>query len=250
MKNLHEFLRKNMELAINDYAMIQPGDRLLVGISGGSDSFALLKLLLSPKIYVSNDIELLAVYLDMGFHADDRSHIARLESFFKAHSIRYIIEETTIGLFAHSEKNRLNPCFLCSRMRRKRLFELASENGCSKIALGHHKDDVIETFLINILFGRETSTMVPNQEFFNGKFHIIRPLFYIEETLIKKYAIENELPVFDNLCPTGKTSKRQYVKDLLKQLEKDYRGVKKNIYRAMKNVKPDYLPSPGSVNPR
>jgi len=250
MKNLHEFLRKNMEIAINDYKMIQSGDRILVGISGGADSFTLLKLLSSRKIYVTNDIDIVAVYLDLGFQPESKSHLQRLEQYFVEHSIHYKIVETNIGPYAHSEKNRLNPCFLCSRHRRKRLFEIANDNGCCKIALGHHKDDIIETFLINIFFGRETSTMVPNQEFFNGKFHIIRPLAYIEENFIKKYAIENKFPVFENNCPTAKTSKRTYVKNLLIQLEKDYRGIKKNIYRAMKNVKPDYLPHPGSVNPR
>jgi tRNA 2-thiocytidine biosynthesis protein TtcA len=250
MTDLHEFLRKNMELAINDYSMIQPEDKIVVGISGGSDSFTLLELLRSPKIYVSNDIQILAVYVDMGFRSNDTSHMMRLERYFKENSIEYKIEATDIGIFAHSEKNRLNPCFMCSRLRRKRLFEIANENGCRTIALGHHKDDIIETFLINIFFGRETSTMVPNQEFFKGAFRIIRPLAYIDEKLIKAYAAMKQFPTFENKCPTAIASKRLYVKNLLNQLEKDYRGIKKNIYRAMKNVKPEYLPIPRSINPR
>ena len=92
--------------------------------------------------------------------------------------------------------------------------------------------------------------MKPNQEFFKGKFHIIRPLAYLEERLLKKYAVENQFPFFESNCPTAKTSKRLYVKNLLNQLEHDYRGIKKNIYRAIKNVKTDYLLHPSKINPR
>lgn len=247
---LHEFLRKNMELAINDYQMIQPGDRILVGLSGGADSFSLLQLLQSKKIYVSNDLYLLPVHIDLGFSPATTPHLECLGEYLKNLKLPHFIESTQIGPFAHSEENRLNPCFMCSRLRRKRLFEIAQANNCHKIALGHHKDDIIETFLINVFFGREISTMLPNQEFFKGEFHIIRPLAYLEEHVIKQYADQHHFPVFSNYCPTSGHSKRAYVKDLLKQLEHDYRGIRRNIYRALKNVKPEYLLQPRHENPR
>lgn len=250
MKNLHEFVRKNMELAINDFGMIAAGDRVAVGLSGGADSFVLLHLLNSPKVYVPNDIFLLVVHIDLGFSDASARHLADLEVYLKTKNLPYQIEKTEIGPYAHSEANKLNPCFLCSRKRRQRLFEIANQHQCRKIALGHHKDDIIETFLINIFYGREVSTMLPKQEFFKGEFHIIRPLAYLEEKIIKKYAAEQNLPSFPNYCPTGENSKRKYVKNLLQQLEHDYRGVKKNIYKAMKNVKPEYLLPPGSILPR
>jgi len=250
MKNLHEFCRKNMELAVNDYGMISPGDRILVALSGGVDSFVLLELLNSKKVFVTNDIFLMAVHIDLGFSAASQSQHPRLAAYLKALGLPYRIEASNIGPYAHSEANRLNPCFLCARLRRKRLFEIARENHCTKIALGHHKDDIIETFLINVFFGREISTMVPRQEFFGGTFQIIRPLAYLEESVLKKYASTRAFPVFPNYCPTSVNSKRAYIKALLKQLEHDYRGIKKNIYRALKNVKQDYLLQPRQVNPR
>jgi len=125
------------------------------------------------------------------------------------------------------------------------MFEIAAEKGCNKIALAHHKDDMIETLMINILYGREISTMVPNQTIFGGKMHIIRPLAYIKEELVKKYAREQEFPVIENGCPTSRTSKRAVVKKLLNELEVEDKKVKGNIFKALYHVKPDYLPGAG-----
>lgn len=121
------------------------------------------------------------------------------------------------------------------------MIELAERFGCQKIALGHHKDDVIETLFINILFGRQISTMMPNQELFKGKFHIIRPLVYIWEKKIKEFAAQNDFPTFANLCPSAGLTKRTYVKTLLLNLEKDYRGTRENIFKSLQHVKPEYL---------
>jgi len=134
---------------------------------------------------------------------------------------------------------------LCSRLRRKRLFELADEKGCNKIALAHHKDDIIETLLLNIFYSREISTMMPKQSVFGGKLHIIRPLAYIREPLIKRYGKERAFPVIENRCPTSRNSRRSYIKNLLDTMEKDNRKVRENIFKAMKHVKPDYLLRPG-----
>lgn len=240
-KSLYEFLRKNMELAVSDYQMIQPGDRILVGISGGPDSYTLLKLLSGHKIYIPQDISLVAVHLDLGFDRDNAIHLTRLTEYFKEHNYEYHVEKSDIGPLAHSDYNRLNPCFLCSRLRRKRIFEIAQAMGCNKIAYGHHKDDIIETLLINIFFGREISTMKPKQEFFKGLVCVIRPLAYIWEKRIKEYAKHQNFPLFENKCPTIKTSKRKFVKNLLYELEKEHRLIKENIFKAMKHVKTDYL---------
>ena len=150
-------------------------------------------------------------------------------------------EVTDTGDIAHSEVNRKNPCFLCARMRRQRLYELADAENCNKIAFGHHKDDIIETFLLNIFYGREISTMLPKQSVFGGKFFLIRPLAYIFESELKAFAREQRFNVIKNGCPTEPVSKRSYVKKLLEQLERDYRGTKENIFKSLKNVKPDYL---------
>ncbi len=240
-KTLHEFIRKNMELAITDFQMIQPGNRIMIGISGGADSFVLLKMLSGRRIFTPQDISIIAVHIDLGFYGDSPPYYDRLKTFFEANNYEYHIEKTKIGTYAHSEQNRKNPCFLCSRFRKHRMIELAEKFNCQKIALGHHKDDVIETLLINIFYGRQISTMMPNQELFKGKFHIIRPLVYIWEKKIKQYAQQNEFPVFENPCPSAKVSKRIYIKNLLQKLEKDYKGTKENIFKSLRHVKGDYL---------
>ena len=148
---MHEFMRKNMELAINDYGMIQEGDHILIGVSGGADSFVLLKLLSSRKIYVTNDISILAVHLDLGFNPDNHIEIEQLKCYFESNQYESHIVTTDIGQLAYSDINRTNPCFICSRLRRKRIVELANEFGCNKIAYGHHKDVIVDTVLLSML---------------------------------------------------------------------------------------------------
>ena len=242
-KNTKLFLhtKKWLEKAIMDYAIIEEGDRVLIGVSGGADSYALLDLLDSRMIFVPR-FSFIAVNIDMGF---DPEFIAyqELTKYFQEHRCPYVMERTDIGLVAHSDFNRKNPCFLCSRLRRKRIFEIAEEKGCNKIAFAHHRDDIIETLLINMFYGREISTMMPNQSIFGGKLHIIRPLAYLREELVKKYSRERRFPAVKNACPSSENSKRIYVKKLLNELERDNPDIRHNIFKAMSHVKPDYLPS-------
>ncbi len=219
--------------------MIEEGDRVLVGVSGGADSYALLDLLDSPMIFVPR-FSFIPVYIDMGFDQEFTAY-QLLEKYLQTHQYTYVMEKTDIGTLAHSDFNRKNPCFLCSRLRRKRIFEIADEKGCNKVAFAHHRDDIIETFLINIFYGREISAMLPNQSIFGGKLHIIRPLAYLSEDLLKKYAREREFPMVENACPTSGNSRRNYVKKLLDQLEIDNPDIRHNIYTAMSHVKQDYL---------
>ncbi|MDD4357468.1 MAG: ATP-binding protein [Smithellaceae bacterium] len=233
-------LKKWLEKAVLDYSMIGEGDKLLIGVSGGADSFALLDLLDSPMIFVPK-FSFIAVNIDMGFDPDYVAY-RELEKYFQEHQYPYVMEKTDIGVIAHSDINRKNPCFLCSRLRRKRIFEIAAESGCSKIAFAHHRDDIIETLLINMFYGREISTMMPDQSIFGGKLHIIRPLAYLTEDLVKKYSRERQFPTVKNECPTSENSKRKYMKTLLNELERDNPDIRHNIYTAMSHVKPDYLP--------
>ncbi|MEA2014288.1 MAG: ATP-binding protein [Thermodesulfobacteriota bacterium] len=237
---LYLHLKKWLEKAALDYSMLQEGDRVLVGVSGGLDSLVLLNLLNTPMLFLPR-FSLLAVNIDLGFDKG-YSGYAQLEHYLKNSGHKYIMEKTDIGSLAHSDCNKKNPCFLCSRMRRKRIFEIANENGCNKIAFAHHKDDIIETLLINMFYGREISTMMPDQSIFGGKFHLIRPLAYVSEPLIKKYAREKDMPVIENGCPTSKTSRRMYIKRLLDDMEKDNKDVRENIFKSMNHVKIDYLP--------
>ena len=239
-------LKKWLEKAVMDYRMIEEGDRVLVGVSGGADSLALLDLLNTPMVFVP-EYSLIAVHIDPGFDPDTAGY-DKLESYLKAGGYHYVMEKTDIGPLSHSDYNKKNPCFLCSRLRRKRIFEIAGEMCCNKIALAHHQDDLIETLLINIFYGREISTMMPDQPIFGGSMHIIRPLAYIREELVKKYSGECEFPIIESSCPTGPISRRKYIKDLLNHMEQDNKDVRANIFKAMGHVKMDYLPGSSRRN--
>ncbi len=234
-------LKKWLEKAVLDYSMIEEGDKVLIGVSGGADSFALLDLLDSSMIFVPK-FSFVAVNIDMGFDPDYKAY-RELERYFQENRYDYVMEKTDIGLLSHSDFNRKNPCFLCSRLRRKRIFEIADEKGCNKIAFAHHRDDIIETLLMNMFYGREISTMMPSQSIFGGKLHIIRPLAYLREELVKKYSREREFPTVKNACPSSENSKRIYVKKLLNELERDNPDIRHNLFTAMSHVKPDYLPT-------
>jgi len=234
-------IRSLMGKAIHQYGLIQEGDRVLVGVSGGKDSLTLLHLLHERSKRVPIHYELMPVYIDLGFGLG-RTEI--LKKYFETKELPYHIEFTDIGRRANSAENRENPCFLCSWERRKRLFHLANRFKCNKIALGHHKDDIIETLLLNIFYSAEISTMVPLQSLFKGKITLIRPLALLEEKKIERFARQMGLPFGPSGCPTSGKTKRKVVKDLIEVLSKKNHRVKGNIFRALSNVKLDYTLTP------
>jgi tRNA 2-thiocytidine biosynthesis protein TtcA len=231
-------IRSLMGKAIHRYGLIQDGDRILVGVSGGKDSLSLLHLLRERRKRVQTHYELIPVHIELGFDSK-RANI--LKGFFEAQGLPYHIEFTDIGKRANSPENRENPCFLCSWERRKRLFQIAYRLGCNKVALGHHKDDLIETLLLNIFYSGEISTMVPLQTLFKGKITLIRPLVLIEEKKIERFAQEMGLPFGPSGCPSSGKTKRKEVKELIETLGKKNRKVKGNIFRSLSNIKLDYL---------
>jgi tRNA 2-thiocytidine biosynthesis protein TtcA len=218
--------------------MIDSGDRILVGLSGGKDSWALLWFLLERRKRAPIDFSLVPVYIDPGF---DNGPAQVVADFTHRMGCPARIEQTDYGLIAHSEINRENPCFLCSRLRRKRLFEIAAESGCNKIALGHNKDDLIETFFINMFYAGEMSTMMPCQPFFGGRLMVIRPLAYADESSLIRFAAEMKWPVAENPCPSAGQTKRADIKSMLQGFYHANRKIKGNIFRAMRHVKPEYL---------
>lgn len=231
-------IRGLMGKAIHRYGLIQDGDRIIVGVSGGKDSLTLLHLLQERRKRVPIDYELVPVHIDLGFDSE-RAEI--LKNFFEAQGLSYHIEFTDIGKKANSPENRENPCFLCSWERRKRIFHLAHRLQCNKIALGHHKDDIIETLLLNIFYSAEISTMLPVQTLFKGKITLIRPLALIEEKKIERFAREMGLPFGPSGCPSSGKTKRKEVKELIETLGRKNRKVKGNIFRSLSNIKLDYM---------
>ncbi len=231
-------IRSLMGKAIHRFGLIEDGDRILVGVSGGKDSLTLLHLLNERRKRVPIRYELIPVHIDLGFNSG-RTEI--LKDFFESRGLSYHIEFTDIGKRANSSENRENPCFLCSWERRKRLFYLAQHLKCNKIALGHHKDDIIETLLLNIFYSAEISTMLPLQTLFKGKITLIRPLALIEEKKIERFAREMKLPFGPGGCPVSGKTKRKEVKELIETLEKKNRKIRGNIFRSLSNIKMEYL---------
>lgn len=232
-------MNRLMGKAIHTGDMISDGDHILVSVSGGKDSLSVLWLLRERIKRIPIHYHITAVHIDPGFGAHSAD---RMASFFVEHGYDHRIIRSDFGPRAHSPENRENPCFLCSRLRRKAIFELAAELTCNKIAFGHHKDDLIETFFINILYGGSVSTMLPVQRFFDGKLAVIRPLYMIDEALIRRYAASMGWPEIDLGCPTAKASKRREIKEMLNRFYRSNKKIKGNIFHAIHNVKTDYLP--------
>ncbi len=234
----YKVLKRFAGKALHKYNMIQDGDRVLVGLSGGKDSLTLMWLLNERLSRIPIKYELFPVYIDPGFENGFRDE---LEEYCKNSGYDLKTELTDYGLRSHSSENRENPCFLCSMLRRKRLFELADSLGCSKLALGHHKDDIIETLFLNIFYSGEISAMSPSQTFFKNRFTVIRPLSFLDEETIIRFSAEQNFPEFINPCPSSRISKRQEIKDMLNGLYKKNRKIKGNIFRAMQHVNKEYL---------
>jgi tRNA 2-thiocytidine biosynthesis protein TtcA len=230
-------IRSLVGKAIHRYGLIQEGDRILVGVSGGKDSLTLLHLLKERLKRVPIHYELIPVHVDLGF-SSGRPEI--LKDYFERQGLSYHIEFTDIGRRANSPENRENPCFLCSWERRKRIFQLANRLKCNKVALGHHKDDIIETLLINIFYSGEISTMLPLQPLFKGKITLIRPLSLVEEKKIERFARAMDLPFGPSGCPSSGRTKRKEVKEIIEALSRKNHRVKGNIFRSLSNIKLDY----------
>ena len=224
--------------ALHRYEMIADGDGIVVGLSGGKDSFTLLWMLKERLARIPVDYRLAAVYVDPGFEGGFSDE---LRGFWREHGVDVRVETTDFGIRAHGPENRENPCFLCSRLRRQRLFEVADELGFQKIALGHHKDDIIETLFMNMFYAGEISTMQPSQSFFQGNFTVIRPLAYAEEDDIRRFARKQAFPSFVNPCPSANVSRRRAIKEMLHGFYRSNRKIRGNLFRAMHNVNHDYL---------
>ena len=238
MNHVTKEMKRLMGKALHSRNMIQDGDHVMVAVSGGKDSLSLLWLLRERLGRVPIQYKITAVHVDPGFGADSAG---RMEEFFSAHGFESRVVRGGFGPLAHGPENRENPCFLCSRIRRKVLFETARELGCNKIAFGHHKDDVIETFFLNIFYGASVSAMNPVQEFFGGKLYVIRPFFMIDSDLIRRYFRSMGWEAVDLGCPTAGSSKREEIKSMLDQLYRGNRKIKGNVFHALQNVKPEYL---------
>ncbi|MQY76050.1 MAG: adenine nucleotide alpha hydrolase [Spirochaeta sp.] len=231
---------KRVGRGINRFKMITGGDRILIGVSGGKDSLALSLALAQRKKWVPNRYELAARFIEWREYPLKEEERKNLEIFFASLSIPF--EVIAADMFSPVFKKPFN-CYICSRNRKRILFESAESLGMNKIALGHHLDDVIETTLMNLFYKGEFSTMMPVQDFFGGKLKIIRPMCEVREREIKSFVRRYPLPLVSNDCPNKDTSQRLVMKGLIKELQRQNKKVGENIYRAPWHVNYEYLPS-------
>ena len=242
-KRLQAKLTKRFHKACADYGLIADGDHILIGLSGGKDSLALVELLgKRAQVYVPR-FRVTAVHVrvrERAYHSDMQA----LDSFCAAYKVPLVVRDTEIGEMppAGEVRKTKDPCFLCSWYRRKVLFDTAQELGCNKIALGHHKDDIVETLLMNLIYQGAFATMPPLLQMEKMPLQVIRPLCLLEEKDLRLYAELREYPRQTKLCPFEKASSRAEVKDLLAALERLNPNVRDSMWGAMDNVKTDYLP--------
>src|SRR4030042_208431 len=238
MSHVAKEMKRLMGKALHSRDMIEDGDHVMVAVSGGKDSLSLLWLLKERLNRLPIQYRITAVHVDPGFGANSAD---KMEEFFSSHGFQSRVVRGDFGPLAHGPENRENPCFLCSWIRRKVLFETARDLRCNKIGFGTHKADVIETFFLNIFYGASVSTMKPVQEFFGGKLFAIRPFFMIDSALIRRYFRSMGWPEIDLGCPTAGSSKREEIKTILNQLYRGNRKIKGNVFHALQNVKAEYL---------
>ena len=228
MKKILSYLRR----AVDDYNMIEEGDKIAVGVSGGKDSIALMLALNSLKRFYPKNFDLVAITISMGFENTDFSPISRLA---EAEGINYKIEETQIGEIVFGVRKEQNPCSLCSKMRSGALNEAALKYGCNKVALGHHFDDVVETFFMSLFKEGRINCFSPVTFLDRTGVTKIRPMIYLPEKEVTYFVNKNNLPIVKNPCPADGNTTRQYMKDLIMSLEIENKGLKQQIFHAVKN---------------
>lgn len=233
-------LRKNVWNAIEEFNLIQPGDKVMVCISGGKDSFTMLDILLHVQMVMNNSFELIAVNLDQkqpGFP----EHV--LPQYLSARNIPFrIIERDTYSIVKEKIPEGKTMCSLCSRLRRGTLYDVASEMGITKIALGHHKNDILETFFLNLFFAGKIETMPAIYKTDDKRHIVIRPLAFCNEEDIELYAEYKNFPIIPcNLCGSQENLQRKKIKQMMKEWTNQFPDRNEIIFTALKNVHPSHL---------
>lgn len=217
--------------AIQDYDMIQEGDQIAIGVSGGKDSLTLLVMLRKLMDFYPVRFGLKAITLGMGIGEPDFTPVREL---CREIGVEYIIEDTYIGKIVFEERQEKNPCSLCANLRRGALNNAALRHGCNKVALAHNRDDVIETLLLSTFYEGRIHSFSPVTYLDRKGIYVIRPLIYVEEKQIRAFVKANDLKIVPNPCTANGHTKRQYIKDLLSDMSADNREIKNNIFGAIK----------------
>lgn len=232
---------------VDDYHMIEAGDRIAVGVSGGKDSLALLILLAGLREYFNKPYELEAITIDMGLGMD-YSQVAALCEEWK---VPYTVVKTEIAPIIFDHRKEKNPCSMCAKMRRGALNQAILDKGFNKLALGHHYDDAVETFFLSLFYEGRLSCFQPVTNLDRTGVIQIRPMLYLSEKTITHFAEKEQLPVVHNPCPADKNTKRQEVKELVYQLSAQYPDLKERVFGAMQRLPlPEWGPKGRYKRPR
>ncbi len=218
--------------AIDDYGMIHTGDKIAIGISGGKDSLTLLYALHGLQRFYPEKFDLEAITVDLGNPDFDLSHIRHL---CETMQIPYTVVKTEIAQIVFEERKEKNPCSLCAKMRKGALNDAVKKLGCNKIAYAHHKDDIVETMMMSLIYEGHFYSFPPITHLDRTNLTVIRPLMYVSEADVKGFCRKNQLPVVKSPCPADGYTKRQYVKDLLRKLNLENPGVKERMFSAIIN---------------
>ena len=227
--NLQKLLSKARK-AIDDYKMISSGDKVAVGLSGGKDSVTLLCIMAALKKFYPEKFDLMAITVDMGLGLDE-GEMDGIKKLCERLEVPLYVEKTQIGEIVFDARKEKNPCSLCANMRRGALNSTAKKLGCNKVALGHHADDLIETFFLSLFYEARVSTFSPVTVMERQDLAVIRPMIYIREKEVAGYAKQN--PILHNPCPADKHTKRQYVKDKLREMERENPKLRENVLSAL-----------------
>ncbi len=228
----------SMRRAIQDYNMIEAGDKIAVGISGGKDSLALLCALAAYRKFSTIPFEVMGITLNMGFDGVDYSKVKALCDEI---GVEYVIKNTDIASILFDIRKEKNPCSLCAKMRRGALNDLAIEHGCNKVALGHHNEDVIETFFLSLFYEGRLNCFSPVTYLSRTDIYVIRPFIYTSEGDIRGYAKRAELPIVHNPCPMDGFSKRQDIKEFINEKNSLDHSFKTRIMHAIQTGLSDWI---------
>lgn len=239
-EKLTHTLRKSVWDAVEDFSMIVPGDKVMVCLSGGKDSYTMLDMLLQVQKALQNNIQLVAVNLDQK-QPDFPEHI--LPAYLKQIGVEYkIVERDTYSIVKEKVPEGKTMCSLCSRLRRGILYDVADEIGATKIALGHHREDILETFFLNMFFSGKLEAMPAKFKTDDGRHIVIRPLAYCKEKDIVEYALHEQFPIIPcNLCGSQENMQRKVVKKMMEEWEVKYKDRKEIIYTSIKNIHLSHL---------
>ena len=232
---------------VDDYNMISEGDKIAVGVSGGKDSLVLLVLLAGLRQYFNKHFELEAITIDMGLGMD----YSPIQQLCDELEVPYTIVKTEIAPIIFDHRKEKNPCSMCSKMRRGALNQAILDKGFNKLALGHHYDDAVETFMMNLLFEGRIGCFQPVTNLDRTGIIQIRPMLYIHARTVDNFAVRQKLPIIENRCPVDKTTKREEVKKLVYELSSTYPDLKERIFGAMQRYPlPEWEPHGRYKRPR